>query len=157
MPLPPINRRKNSENGKLLKHKKRTETKNGIRDKSNSRENTDNSKKSHALDSMNTHRKSDADKSLSSDAQDKGRYTFIRISNLSLSLGSGDPLVYEMKDFAGVTIILRAAPNARGYGNSDGHGKGASNASRRRSEFQQSQLNIADKFEHGDKGDRSGI
>ena len=77
MPLSPINRRKNSEIGKLLKHKKRTETKNGIRDKSNSRENADNSKKANASGSMNTHRKSDADKSLSSDAQDKGRYAFI--------------------------------------------------------------------------------
>jgi hypothetical protein len=78
---------------------------------------------------------------------------FIVVLNISLSLGSGEPYVHEFKEFPGVTIIFRSAANSRAYGNSDGHGKASS---RRKSEFTQSQLNMQDKFEHGDKTDHSG-
>jgi hypothetical protein len=85
MPLPSINRRKGLETSNLAKNKfttKRTETKNGIQDKSDSRESMDTSKKSHPPGSINTHHKSDVEKSSYSDAQANGRYAHINLIEL---------------------------------------------------------------------------
>ncbi len=69
-------------------------------------------------------------------------------------LTSVEPYVHESKEFAGVTIIFRTAPNPKGFGNYDPYGKAGA---RRKSEFQHAHLNMYEKVDHGDKTDHTGI
>ena len=71
-------------------------------------------------------------------------------------LGSADTYVYESKEFAGVTIIIRSAANPKVLGNFDTHAKSGAGG-RRKSEFPHAPSNLHDKFEHGDKADHTSI
>ncbi|CAF0807713.1 unnamed protein product [Rotaria sp. Silwood1] len=84
----------------------------------------------------NSHRKSDAEKSLYVDAQEKA---------------SDESYVHEFKEFAGVTIIIRTVHNPRAFGNSDIQGKAGAQDVRRKSDLPQSQLNKHETINHGDK------
>ncbi|CAF4643022.1 unnamed protein product, partial [Rotaria sp. Silwood1] len=89
----------------------------------------------------NSHRKSDAEKSLYVDAQEKA---------------SDESYVHEFKEFAGVTIIIRTVHNPRAFGNSDIQGKAGAQDVRRKSDLPQSQLNKHETINHGDKSGHTG-
>ncbi|CAF4115099.1 unnamed protein product [Rotaria sp. Silwood2] len=94
----------------------------------------------------NPHRKSDAEKSLHFDAQEKGNHT-----------PSDESYVREYKEFAGVTIIIRTVHNPRAFGNSDISGKAGAQGVRRKSDFPPTnQLNKHETIDHGDKSDHTG-
>ncbi len=82
MSLPSLNRRKILNIANLEKNKfaaKRNEMKNRTQQKSNYHQTVNTIKKSDVSVSTNSHRKSDADKSLHKDTQEKGRPAHINL------------------------------------------------------------------------------
>ena len=159
--VPTTIRRKNSDAS--LHEKDKFPAKSGTHD---THEHMDAGKRSDVPVFMSTHRKSDAEKSHYAESQDKGNtesicysdyFSHLEFWNILLYLASTEPFVHECKDFAGVTIIFRTAPNQKGYSNIDAYGKNGAHGARRKSEFPHPPPNMQDKFEHGDKFDHTGI
>ncbi|CAF1228014.1 unnamed protein product, partial [Rotaria sordida] len=119
---------------------KRNETNNGTHDRSEIRENMATVKKTDVRVVTNSNRKSNTEKSLHGDVQEKA---------------SDDPYVHEIKDFAGVTIIIRTVPNPKAFASLDIQTKVGAQAVRRKFDLPQSQSNKHETSDHGDIVDHS--